>query len=75
MNKATPEDVNMQPVGFRIMRILTDYAQKLPGYWSTNVCLVTTLDSKPCHLLLKYRHPIKEDLTFLNSLATFHETI
>ena len=24
--KAKPEDVNMQPVGFRITRILTDYA-------------------------------------------------
>ena len=23
-------DVNMQPVGFKITRILTDYAQKLP---------------------------------------------
>ena len=26
-----PEVVNMQPVGFRITRILTDYAQDLPS--------------------------------------------
>ena len=32
-NKVEPEDVNIQPVGFRITRILTDYAQKLPGPW------------------------------------------
>ena len=25
MNKAKPEDVNMEPVGFRITQILTDY--------------------------------------------------
>ena len=25
----------MQPVGCRITRILTDYAQKLPGHWCT----------------------------------------
>jgi len=32
--KAKPEDdVNMEPVGFRITRIMTDYAQKLPGHW------------------------------------------
>ena len=32
--KAKPEDVNMQPVGFRITRILTDsVCQKLLGYW------------------------------------------
>ena len=31
--KAKPEDVNMQPVGFRIMRILTNYALKHPGHW------------------------------------------
>ena len=29
--KANPEDVNMYPGGYRITRILTDYAQKLPG--------------------------------------------
>ena len=27
--KANPEDVNMSPVGFRLTRILTNYAQKL----------------------------------------------
>ena len=31
--KAKPEDVNMEPVGFRISGILTDYAQKLPRQW------------------------------------------
>ena len=30
--KQKPEDVNMQPVGFRITKILTDYAQKLHGH-------------------------------------------
>ena len=29
MTKAKPKDVYMQPVGFRITRILTDFAQKL----------------------------------------------
>ena len=33
MNKAKPEDVNKYSVGFRISKILTDYAQKLPGHW------------------------------------------
>ena len=33
MNKAKLEDVNMLPAGFRITRILTDYAQNLPGHW------------------------------------------
>ena len=31
--KAKPEDVKMQPAGFRITRIFTDYAQKLTGHW------------------------------------------
>ena len=32
--KAKPEDdFNMQPVGFRITWILTDYAQKFPGHY------------------------------------------
>ena len=31
---AKPEDVNMQPVEFRITRTLADYAQKLPGHWT-----------------------------------------
>jgi hypothetical protein len=35
MNKAKPEDVNMQPVEFGITRILTDYAHKLPGHCTT----------------------------------------
>ena len=26
------EDVNIESVGFRVTRILTDYAQKLPGH-------------------------------------------
>ena len=30
--KAKLKDVNMVPVGFRITRILTEYAQKLPGH-------------------------------------------
>ena len=33
MNKAMLDDVNMYLVGFRITRILTDYAQKLRGHW------------------------------------------
>ena len=33
MNKAKPEDVNMQPVEFRITRSLAEYAQNLPGHW------------------------------------------
>ena len=32
MNASKPEDVNMEPVGIRITRNLTDYAQKLPGH-------------------------------------------
>ena len=32
MNKEKPEDVNMQPVGFGISRILTNFAQKLPAH-------------------------------------------
>ena len=35
MNKAKLEDVNMSPVGFRITKILTDYAQNFPGHWVT----------------------------------------
>ena len=31
--KAKPEDVNMELVGFRITKILTDCAQKLPVHW------------------------------------------
>ena len=31
MNKAKPEDVNMQLIGFKVTRIFTNYAQKLPG--------------------------------------------
>jgi hypothetical protein len=34
MNRAKPEDVNMELVGFRITTILTDYAEKLPGQCS-----------------------------------------
>ena len=34
MKASKPEDVNMCPVGFRITRILTDYALKLPGHWT-----------------------------------------
>ena len=30
MKKVNPDDVNMQPVGFRVTRIFTDFAQKLP---------------------------------------------
>ena len=32
MNKEKPENVHV--AGFRITRILTDYAQKIPGHWS-----------------------------------------
>ena len=32
MKAAKPEDVNMEPVGFRITGILTDYVQELPGH-------------------------------------------
>ena len=35
--KVKPQDVDMSdmsPAGFRITRISTDYAQKLPGHWS-----------------------------------------
>ena len=39
MNKAKLEDVNMQPVGFRITRILNDYSRTLlirhPQYYDT----------------------------------------
>ena len=28
-----PKDINLSLVGFRITRILTDYAQNLPGHW------------------------------------------
>ena len=30
MTTTKPKDVNIQPVGFRIPRVLTVYAQKLP---------------------------------------------
>ena len=36
MNRAKPEDVKIQPVRFRITRILTNYAQKLPGTATQN---------------------------------------
>ena len=42
--KAKPEDVNMEPVGFRITRILTDYAQKLPGHCSGIKRITTSMD-------------------------------
>ena len=48
MNKeAKPEDVNMEPVGFRITRIFTDYAQKVPKHCAkhlsfANLCLGRT---------------------------------
>ena len=36
MNRAKPEDVKIQPVRFRITRILTNYAQKLLGTATQN---------------------------------------